>query len=84
MEQVMTLPRRVKAKVKRGEVHIIKDRCKGCGFCIEFCPANVLEASEEFNSKGYHFAIVSNEGACTGCRLCELLCPDFAIYVLKE
>ena len=28
-----------------GELVIIVDRCKGCDFCIEFCPNRVLEAS---------------------------------------
>jgi 2-oxoglutarate ferredoxin oxidoreductase subunit delta len=67
-------------KVVRGEVHIMKDRCKGCGFCITYCPMNVLEASEEFNTKGYHYPIVKNPDACINCGLCEMLCPDFAIW----
>ena len=25
--------------------------------------------------------IICDSDACTGCRLCELLCPDFAILV---
>ncbi|MCD6481219.1 MAG: 4Fe-4S binding protein, partial [Thermoplasmata archaeon] len=35
-----------KLKPPHGKVYIIKDRCKGCGFCIEFCPQGVLQESE--------------------------------------
>lgn len=40
--------------ITHGIVHIIDDRCKGCGFCIEFCPQDVLELSSQTNAKGYH------------------------------
>lgn len=74
-----------KIKVTRGDIHIIKERCKGCGFCVEYCPRDVLELSEEFNSKGYHPPSIVNNDACVECHLCEMLCPEFAIYVvLKE
>ncbi len=69
-----------KVKVPRGEVHIAKDRCKGCGFCIEYCPNDVLELSDEFNSKGYHPPIVVKPEECLNCGLCEILCPEFAIW----
>jgi len=65
--------------VVRGKVNIIKDRCKGCGYCIEFCPREVLESSKEFNAKGYHPPKVKSDG-CLNCHYCELLCPEFAIY----
>lgn len=68
-----------------GEVTIIKDRCKGCGFCIEFCPNQVLDFSLEFNAKGYHPPVVVKHGECVNCDLCEIICPEFSIYtVLKE
>ena len=38
----------------------VKARCKGCGFCVEFCPRKVLFLSEEMNSLGYHFASVAD------------------------
>jgi len=74
-----------KIKIPHGEIHIIKDRCKGCSFCVEYCPKDVLEMSEEFNVKGYHPPYVKNPDDCVECHLCEMLCPEFAIYVtLKE
>ena len=69
-----------KIKVPRGEVHILIDRCKGCGFCIEYCPNDVLSVSEEFNSKGYHPPVVVKPERCLNCGLCGLICPDFAIW----
>lgn len=66
----------------KGKVYIIDERCKGCGFCIEFCPRDVLEDSEKFNSKGYHPPDIANPDDCVRCELCELICPEFAIFVL--
>lgn len=73
-----------KHKIPRGELHILKDLCKGCAFCVEYCPLDVLELSEEFNKKGYHPPRVKKEDTCVHCGLCETICPDFAIFCLLE
>jgi 2-oxoglutarate ferredoxin oxidoreductase subunit delta len=36
--------------------------------------------SEGFNTKGYHPPEVVKDGECVNCNLCEMICPDFAIY----
>ena len=71
-----------KHSIPVGELHIIADRCKGCGFCIEFCPNKVLIESKEFNVKGYHppEALPGRELECVNCNLCQVICPEFAIY----
>ena len=68
----------------RGEVIVIDDRCKGCGFCVEYCPREVLVLSKSFNRKGYHPPEVVQRGLCVDCCLCEMICPEFAIFSVSE
>ena len=65
----------------RGIVRILEERCKGCVYCVEFCPRGVLGRSDRFNLKGYHPPDIIDPQACTACHLCEILCPEFAIGV---
>ena len=67
----------------KGRVSIIVERCKACGFCVEFCPTHVLALSSAFNSKGYHPPHVVHPEKCSGCDLCGMYCPDFAICATK-
>jgi 2-oxoglutarate ferredoxin oxidoreductase subunit delta len=64
----------------KGTVAITAERCKGCGFCVEFCPTHVLELSSAFNPKGYHPPHMVAPEKCSGCNLCGMYCPDFAIF----
>lgn len=69
--------------VPHGEIFVLRERCKGCRFCIEFCPKDVLAESEAMNARGYHYPVVApgNEDACAQCQFCMLICPEFAIFV---
>jgi len=73
-----------KVKRPKAEVHIIKDQCKGCNFCIQFCPQKVLEESNEINARGVHPPRVVDESKCVLCSFCSAVCPDFAIFVLEK
>ncbi|MBI5282983.1 MAG: 4Fe-4S dicluster domain-containing protein [Candidatus Solibacter usitatus] len=70
-------------KKGKGTVFVRMEICKGCSFCIDFCPTHCIEFSREFNAKGYHFPVLPRPEDCTGCDLCGLYCPDFAIYGVK-
>ena len=69
-----------RAFVAKGFVAITVERCKGCGFCVEFCPTHVLALSSAYNAKGYHPPHVVSAEKCSGCDLCGMYCPDFAIF----
>ncbi|MDY0274704.1 MAG: 4Fe-4S binding protein [Desulfomicrobium sp.] len=52
--------------------------CKGCGICVAFCPAQVLQLGADGK------AHVVRESECISCGFCELHCPDFAISVTPQ
>ena len=51
--------------------------CKGCGICVAFCPMKVLTVE---NDK----VKVVDIDKCTQCGMCELRCPDYAIYLGRK
>jgi 2-oxoglutarate ferredoxin oxidoreductase subunit delta len=69
-------------KGPRWEVRILVERCKGCGFCVEFCGKEVLAISRSYNRKGYHPPEIVKADECSNCKVCEMLCPDFAIFIV--
>jgi 2-oxoglutarate ferredoxin oxidoreductase subunit delta len=70
----------------QGTVYLIPERCKGCRLCIEFCPQNILQESQQTNKKGYHYPeLVSGQGnVCVHCEFCSMVCPEFAIFTLEN
>jgi 2-oxoglutarate ferredoxin oxidoreductase subunit delta len=57
------------------EIDIYRAWCKECGICAAFCPRECIALDDEGRP------VVAHPGRCTGCRFCELHCPDFAISV---
>ncbi len=63
--------------VKRAyEIEIDETLCRSCAVCWEICAPDVLSFQPPLNK-----AIVVTQQTCTGCRLCEWLCPDWAVVV---
>ena len=77
-EESVDAPESEETKTKKPktvpEIHICEEFCKGCDICVDACPKNCLALENGT------VAIV-DAGACTGCGLCELRCPDFAIWI---
>ena len=55
--------------------------CKGCGYCIKFCPKHILEMGTERSEKGHFYPVQTDSAACNGCAICALMCPEAAIEV---
>ncbi len=51
-----------------------KNKCTGCGACVNVCPVNVFEMKDGK-------AEPVKAGDCIGCRACENSCPAGAITV---
>ncbi len=73
-----------KVKNPIAEIHLLKNECKGCGYCISFCPKKVLEESDEINARGVHPPRIVDESKCLVCGFCTAVCPDFAIFVSQK
>ena len=68
----------------KGTIKIDTERCKGCTFCIEFCPKKTIILSDKLNVKGYFTAQLQENDQCTGCATCAIMCPEVAIEVYKS
>lgn len=64
-------------------VHIDKELCKSCGICVSLCPKNVFEITNHVNKKGYNYVAAVRQEDCIACKRCEMMCPDFVIFVEK-
>lgn len=53
------------------------EKCRGCGLCLESCPAGAI-------SGGTKEAHVIDKGACIKCGSCAAACPDKFSAVVKE
>lgn len=60
---------------RRFTVAIDPVSCKGCEICVQVCPKDVLRMNDRTKAE------VQMLEDCTGCLMCEIYCPDFAIEV---
>ena len=66
------------------KLSVSQDKCKGCGLCISACPRKLLTRSNEINSLGVRYPVLTDETACISCASCALTCPDMCISIYKE
>ena len=55
---------------------IDENLCTGCGTCADSCPMDVIRMDEERKK-----AAIRYPEECTLCAICEIDCPEGAIYV---
>lgn len=67
------------------KITVDKERCKGCGLCVNACPKKIVALdTKSRNKKGYFTSYCTDDSACIGCTMCAMMCPDCAIKVEKE
>ncbi len=67
----------------KGFVVILDEECKGCCVCVDACPKELLQLSDEMNPRGHRYVKLVDTDPCTGCGLCYVQCPSSAIIVYK-
>lgn len=67
-----------KSEGKKAIIELSETLCKGCGICIEFCPAKGIKLSENLKVS------IKDADLCNACGMCELRCPDFAIRIIRK
>lgn len=68
----------------KGKITIDRELCKGCNYCLLFCPKGVIAIESEFNMNGYFPAKVEQPDKCSGCAICAEMCPEIAIEVWRK
>ena len=71
-------PSRNPPDVRSNRIEINLSWCKSCSICVAFCPTDALTTDEVGTPH------LTYPDKCTGCGLCEMMCPDFAIEVFKS
>jgi NAD-dependent dihydropyrimidine dehydrogenase PreA subunit len=51
-------------------------RCTGCNICVAACPTNVFEPDAAGGPPR-----IARQDDCQTCYMCELYCPEDALYV---
>ena len=65
------------------EVRFFEQYCKGCSFCVHFCPKGIIALAPYTNDQGYNPATITDLSKCTGCGICALMCPHVVIEIVK-
>ena len=62
------------------KVKIDSQTCKGCGLCVQRCPMEVLELSEDEDGRGKKSMLIAPD-RCLGCGLCVYKCPTQSLVL---
>ena len=59
------------------------EACKGCGYCVEYCPRQALYSTCEINAMGYSY-VHADSDKCVACGICFNVCPDYVFEIVPE
>lgn len=54
---------------------ISSERCTSCNICVTVCPTNVFDVQDDGPP------VIARQSDCQTCYMCEVWCPDDALYV---
>ena len=60
---------------------VVDEKCDGCAYCIEPCPAQALTLIEYMSKDSIKKTVEVNEAICRGCGVCMATCPKEGIFV---
>jgi heterodisulfide reductase subunit A len=60
---------------------VVDEKCDGCAYCIEPCPAQALTLIEYMQKDSVKKTVEANEAICRGCGVCMATCPKEGIFV---
>jgi 2-oxoglutarate ferredoxin oxidoreductase subunit delta len=83
-EPLPILVSNTKADIPMVDIVIDERYCKGCALCIHFCKVKIFKISNKTNSMGSLLPCVRKPEKCTVCKMCERICPEFAITVDED
>jgi heterodisulfide reductase subunit A len=60
---------------------VVDEKCDGCAYCIEPCPAQALTLIEYVQKDSVKKTVEANDAICRGCGVCMATCPKEGIFV---
>jgi len=70
---------------KRYSISLNKDKCMGCGVCVEICPREAVELVKTGKTEGEKAerpSVTFSEEKCDYCGMCDAICPFGALTLM--
>ncbi|MFQ5816107.1 MAG: 4Fe-4S binding protein [Candidatus Hydrothermarchaeaceae archaeon] len=72
----------IKGDYPFGDVMVDAEKCTLCGACANLCSTGAMESEgSDLNEEGWIPKITFTHSYCTGCGICEQICPEKAIGI---
>lgn len=76
LKNLKRLPNPAQYVASNYRASVDRDLCSGCGTCVERCPMNAMELTED------HAGVLVHR--CIGCGVCVQSCPEEAIGLIQK